>query len=135
MDYASIIAYRNEHNYFAKFLGVTILDMKPGYARTELVVRPEHMNINGAIHGGCLFTLADITAGAASSSYGDKMATLDSSFHFLNPAINTTCLFAENRQIKKGKRVSVHQVSVTDQDGVLLAEGTFTYMTIQTKTE
>lgn len=131
MNYEAIITERNELNLFAKFLGITITEIQPGFAKTELHLREEHLNINGVVHGGCLFTIADVTGGAASISYGNNYATLDSSFHYLNPAFHTSIIYAQSKEIKRGKRVTVQNVTVTNQDGVLLAEGIFTYMTIR----
>lgn len=130
MNYEVIRKERNENNIFAKFLGITITEIGPGYAKSELIINENHININGVVHGGCIFTIADVTGGAASISDGNNYATLDSSFHYINPALNTSALYAVTREIKRGKRICIQNVTVKNQDNLLIAEGTFTYMTI-----
>ena len=63
MDYEKLRELRNEQNVFGDLAGVRIVEIREGYARTELEVRPELLNPIGSLHGGCLFTMADITGG------------------------------------------------------------------------
>lgn len=121
------MAYRNEHNEYASFMGIRTTEMKEGYARGELPVRKEFTNAIGSIHGGCLFSLADTIGGSAASSYGIRATTLSSDFHYLSPGIGVDKLYAEAIEIKNGKRISVYDVSVTDENGKLLAKGNFTF--------
>ena len=52
-----------------------------------------------------------------------------------NAGKNTKHLIAEAHEIKYGKRAMVYDVKIYDQDEVLLACGTFTFMSIGTKHE
>ena len=130
MDYIKMMKERNEKNYFAKHIGIEIIELSLGYAKVQLQVSEHVLNPIQSVHGGCLFTMADIASGAAANSYEQKAATLDSTFHYLKPALNTKTLFATTKEIKRGKRVLVYQVFVTDQDEQILAEGMFTYMVL-----
>ena len=64
-------------------LGLKHLEVREGYALTQLDVRPEFINLQGTIHGGVLLTLADVTGGTSACSYGNIVATVDNSYHFL----------------------------------------------------
>lgn len=130
MDYEKLRLYRNTHNNFAEYLGLEITEIGPGYARAMMPIREEHLNVVGSVHGGCLFTIADAAGCAAASSYGNHIATLNNSFNFLNPGLNTKTLYATTRELKQGKRVLVYSVAVTDENENLLAEGVFTFMAI-----
>lgn len=130
MNCEKLKEYFNEKNAFCKFIGVKIVEIEEGYARGELVVKPEHLNPINSVHGGCHFTLADTIGGTAASSYGNYVTTVDSSFHYVRPAINTTKLIVTSREIKRGKKLLVYDVSVCNQDEVLLSEGIFTYMNL-----
>lgn len=121
------MAYRNEHNEYAAFIGIRTTEMKEGYARGEMPVRKEYTNAIGSIHGGCLFSLADTIGGAAAASHGIRITTVSGDFHYLSPGIGVKKLYAEAEEIKNGKRVSVCDVAVTGEDGTLLAKGTFTF--------
>lgn len=135
MNYEKLRQYRNSHNKFAEHLGLEITEIGPGYARAEMPIRPEYLNVVGSVHGGCLFTIADATGCAAASSYGYHIATLSSTMNYLSPGLNTKVLYSTTREIKHGKKVSVYDVSVTDENGTLLAEGIFSFMSLNSLIE
>lgn len=130
MDYEQLKKVRQARNNFCNNLGLVILEIGQGTSKSMLPIKKMHMNPVGSVHGGCLFTLADTTAGSAASSYGIQVTTLDSTIHFLRPGLDTACLYAEATEIKHGKRVSVYNVEVTDEKGLLLAQASFTYASL-----
>lgn len=113
-------------NPFIDYLGIELTELRPGYASGELKVTNHHQNLINSIHGGCLYTLADIVACTAASSRGQLVTTLSVDFHYLRPGIGTTRLYAKATEIKDGKRIMVYNCSVYDQYDVELAYGTFT---------
>lgn len=133
MDYEKLKTYRNKTNAFANLIGMEVTEIRSGYASAQMPIHPNLLNPINSVHGGCLFTIADVVGGAAACSYGYNVTTLDSSFHYLRAGLNTRMLFAETKELKKGKRALVYDVSVYDQDRVLLAEGIFTYMSLGTE--
>ena len=70
MDYELLRDIRNRKNAFGNLVGVKIVEIREGYAKTELEVRPELMNPIDSLHGGVLFTMIDITGGSAAVSHG-----------------------------------------------------------------
>ena len=134
MDYLDMMKTANK-NPFAEMMDLKITDVRLGYSKVEIDVREKHINPIGTVHGGCLYTMADVAAGSAAASHGRIAPTLDSNFHFLNAGKNTKHLIAEAHEIKYGKRAMVYDVKIYDQDEVLLACGTFTFMSIGTKHE
>lgn len=129
-DYERILEHRNKINKYASFMGIVTTQIKEGYARSEMTIRPEHENAVGTVHGGGIFSLADTTAGAAAASYGMRMTTLSSDFHFLSPAMNTEKLYAEAKSVKYGKKILVFDVEVFSDVGKLVAKGSFTYFNL-----
>lgn len=119
---------RNGDNPFARENGILITELSEGHAVVELHVDERHMNPMGTVHGGCIFTICDMVAGAASSSYGHWVTTVNANMHFIRPTLGVTYLRGENREIKAGKNLIVNEVSVTDQDGREVALGLFTFM-------
>lgn len=128
MSYTEILNKRSSRNRFAVLTGCVVKEVSEGKAVVEHVVSDSSLNPSDAVHGGLLFTMADIAAGNAASAYGDVSTTVNSSFSFLRPAINSKVLTATATEIKHGKRLMVFNVEVEDQNGVILATGTFTYM-------
>lgn len=113
-----------------KALGIHIIEAKNGYAKAKMEISETHSNPIGSIHGGCLFTLADVTGGTAACTHGNRVTTVDANIHYLRAGMNTSCLYGEARELKCGKNIMVYEVSLTDQDNLLLADGIFTYMSL-----
>ena len=135
MDYEKLRELRNKQNRFGDLAGVRIVEIREGYARTELEVKPEFLNPIGSVHGGCLFTMADITGGSAAVSHGEQVTTADADIRYLRPGIGVKRIVCEAEEIKKGKTLFVYRIDVRDQDGTLLTAGTFTYMSLRKKIE
>ena len=72
--------------------------------------------------------LSEISEGYAKAEMDVKTELLN--FHYLRAGINTKKLFATTTEIKRGKKILVYSISVTDQDDVELAVGIFSFMSI-----
>ncbi|HIZ74798.1 MAG TPA: PaaI family thioesterase [Candidatus Mediterraneibacter stercoravium] len=135
MDYEALRRIRNEQNSFGNLVGVRIEEIREGYARSVLDVRADLSNPIGSLHGGVLFTIADITGGSAAVSHGEQVTTVDADIRYLRPGIGVKRIVCEAEEIKKGKTLFVYRIDVRDQDGTLLTAGTFTYMSLRKKIE
>ena len=122
---------RNQCNVFASENGILVTEMQDGTATVEMTVTSHAMNPWGSVHGGALYTMADVAAGAATNTVMQAPTTVNSSFSYLRPGLNAAKLTAKGEVIKCGRRVAVARADVYDQDGQLLCTGTFTYMLIQ----
>ena len=58
-----------ERDVAAQNLGMTIDEVRPGYARLRMRVRPEMLNGHDMCHGGLIFALADTAFAYACNSY------------------------------------------------------------------
>ncbi len=135
MTLEEILNFRNKMNPFARMLHMDTVELREGYAKATMPVGDELRNPQGAVHGGVLYTLADVAGGNAAASHGEWIATMNADFHYLRPALKLTSLEAEAVELKYGKRACVYDVKVRDQDGVVLAAGTFTYASLGRKIE
>ncbi len=127
MDYEKIRQIRNLDNIFARILKIDTKRIEKGIAIGEMPVREEILNINGSVHGGALYTLADTIGGAAAATHGNRVATASGSIEYLAAAMNTDKLVCKAEVVKEGKRLSVSEVKVYDSSGKLLAIGLFEY--------
>ena len=133
MDYAEYIRERTEKNNFARLIDLKLDEVTEHGAIASMPITTKHLNPFGAVHGGCLYTIADVVAGSAANAHGKPAVTLDSDFHFLRAGIGTTKLVGMSKELKCGKKVLVYYVEIADQNEKVLAEGTFTYMVIDKK--
>ncbi len=130
MDFKKKIERYNNSYTFGTKIGIKILEAREGYAKAIMPINQDGLNPHGTVHGGCIFTLADIAGGFAASSHGGKVVTVNSDLHYLNAGIHTKGMIAEARELKAGKRILTYEVSVMDQDNKILADGIFTYMNL-----
>lgn len=105
---------------WAATAGARIAEVREGYARVTMRLRPAHLNGVGVAQGGAVFTLADFAFAAASNSHGTVAVALDTSITFARAA-RTGVLTAEAREESVSRRVSVCTVRVTDGRGEVVA--------------
>jgi acyl-CoA thioesterase len=112
---------------FRRRLGITnIIVDDNGYYAIELKVRPMHLNRMKIVHGGLLFTLCDSAAGNCVVLNGMNCVTQEGSIHYYSPAREGDTLLARAEIRKQGQTSAVANVEVTDQNGKLIADSTFT---------
>ena len=89
MDYNELAKQRNEQNHFARYIGIVTTKIEKGYAEAVLTVKPEHMNAMNIVHGGCIYTLADVATGSAAASLCSQAVTTSGEYHYLYSAKNS----------------------------------------------
>jgi acyl-CoA thioesterase len=110
-----------ESEPWARALGVEYLELGRGHCRVALTLGPEMVNHQGHPHGGVIFSLADIAFGAACNSHGEMAVALNVTISFLAAARPGARLIAEGRERKQGRRAGFYDVTVTADDGTVVA--------------
>ena len=110
----------------ASFLGMRLLEISDGYARVSMKMSPEYMNFNRMIFGGIISAVADQAFAYATNSVITPNVASQFNIHFIASAGENDELIAECRVIKSGKRVCISEMTVTNQDGKLIAKATGT---------
>lgn len=105
---------------WAAAAGARLVEVREGYARARMRLRPVHMNGVHVAQGGAVFTLADFAFAAASNSHGTVAVALDTSMTFARAAVSGV-LTAEAHEEALSRRVSVCTVKVTDEAGTIVA--------------
>lgn len=119
MDREEIVAFF-KRDRFAAHSGITLLDVGEGYAKAEMPIKPEHLNGVGTVHGGALFTLADLAFAVASNSHGTVAVAINVSISYLK-AVSRGTLIAEAREESRNRRLGLYTVRITDEEGDLVA--------------
>jgi acyl-CoA thioesterase len=97
---------------YAEFLGIQVEKAGKGYALCSVVIRKEMFNFLGVIHGGFLFSLADVAFAAASNTDFLPSLALDVSGSFFRTARLGDKISAEARVIHTTKRTGVYSMKV-----------------------
>lgn len=116
-----------EKNPFAKYIGMELLEVMEGYAYGRISFEKQYENVYGGMHGGCAYSLADTLAGIAALTYGDYVTTLDASMNYLLPVENTEYVYCKAQVLRHGRKISVVRVEITNDDGTILIDGSFTF--------
>ena len=107
-----------KNDLFAENAGVILLEVREGYSKAKLEIKPEHLNAGARTQGGAIFTLADLALAAAANSHGTLSFSLSSTITFLRAS---DTLYAEARERYIGRSTGCYQVDVTNQNGDLIA--------------
>ena len=103
-----------------------MLELTPGYAKIAMKLIPEYQNFNGLIFGGIIVSLADQAFAYASNSLDYPSVASQFNIHFIAGAEVNDELTAECRVVKSGRRVSISEIIVTNQNDKLIAKATGT---------
>ncbi len=118
---------RVDRSPFWKLLGMELIGAEEGLVRVRLTLRPDLQNSRGIMHGGALGALVDSAGGLAVLTTGvdGSIPTVEYSLNFLAPVEGGT-VTAEGRLLRRGRRIAVSEVTVTDEAGRLIAKGLVT---------
>jgi acyl-CoA thioesterase len=107
---------------YGRWLGIELLELRPGYCRAALTLAPHMVNFHGIPHGGVIFSLADFAFGGACNAHGDPAVALTVTIQFHAVARVGRRLVAEARETRQGKRAGFYAMTVTDEvDGIVVA--------------
>ena len=109
-----------EQDTFGKWLNPTIKKIDAGYCLMTLSVRPEFLNGVGTVHGGIVFGIADTAFAYASNSHNRVAVALDVSISYPNAGQPNDLLTIEAKEIYLGGRTAIYQVTVINQQNLLL---------------
>ena len=60
----------NSSSQYLQSNDMQVVEVKEGYAKVEMIIDEQILNVHGFVHGGALYSLADTAAGAASLYLG-----------------------------------------------------------------
>jgi acyl-CoA thioesterase len=110
----------------ASFLKMRLIELKTGYAKVTMKLTNDHLNFNGMVFGGIVMAIADQAFAYATNSVVSPSIATQFNIHLISGAKVGDELTAECRVIKSGRRIGVSEVTVTDQEGKLIAKATGT---------
>jgi acyl-CoA thioesterase len=110
----------------AAFLGMKLIELSPGHARVAMKLKPEHLNFNSMVFGGIVMAIADQAFAYGTNSLVTPSIATQFNIHLISGAAVGDELTAECRVVKSGRRIGVSEMTVTNQDGKLIAKATGT---------
>ncbi len=97
---------------FIKFLGVKVDKIEKGYALCSIRITHDMLNFHGMVHGGLVFSLADVAFSIASNCDHLPSYALNVSGSFLKTAQVDDIITAEAHLIHTTKRTGLYRMEV-----------------------
>lgn len=113
-----VVSKMMERDEFSRWLGISVLEIKPGYSKIEMKVRNEMLNGFHTCHGGITFSFADSALAFASNNYGRIAVALETNLAFPSPVYENDILTAEAIEQSKGNSIAIYNITITNQAGV-----------------
>jgi len=105
---------------YAAHCGIELLEVGQGRATARMEIGDEHMNSANTVHGGAIFTLADLAFAAACNSHGTLSMAINVSISYIKAATSGV-LTAEAEEAACHPRLGTYTVRVRDEEGDLVA--------------
>ncbi len=116
-----VVAHMIQHDLFSQWLGIEVLEIKEGYSKIKMIIRPEMINGLGIIHGGVTFSMADSCFAFACNNRNVLSVALDTSINFTKPVHVGDILIAEAKELHNGKSTGLYHISITNQNDHVVA--------------
>ena len=120
---ASYAANEVSNDPVARMLGIELLELSEGRAVVALTPEPRHLNALGVVHGTILYAMVDQASAIACNAYDYKAILCQGKVDFLNTAAPDSKLIATAIPISIKRRLSMWDVKITNDAGVLVASG------------
>ncbi len=98
-------------DHFSEWLGLNILEIKPGYCKLSVKVNKLMLNGFGIGHGGICFSISDSALAFSANSKGNVSYTKETTSSYLQKVQKGDLLIAESKEISDG----IFNVSVKNQ--------------------
>ncbi|MBL7744094.1 MAG: hydroxyphenylacetyl-CoA thioesterase PaaI [Chitinophagaceae bacterium] len=117
----NVVSYMLQHDLFSQWLGIETVEIKEGYSRIKMTVRPEMINGFDIVHGGIMFSLADSAFAFACNNRNNLSVALDTSINFTKPVHPGDILIAEAKELHNGKSTGLYHITITNQRDHIVA--------------
>ncbi len=116
-----VVDHMMKEDQFSRWLGIEVLDIREGYSKISMRIRPEMVNGFGIVHGGVIFSLSDSCFAFACNNRNNISVALDTSINFIKQVHVGDVLTAEAKECHNGKSTGLYQISICNQDGQMVA--------------
>ncbi len=120
MDLAQMKTLFAQDRFATDLCGIEIDEVTDTGARCSMPITPRHLNSNGTVQGGAIYTLCDTVFAVAANTGNQLMVSRSAEITYLKPG-RGPCLYAEAECVARGGSTCLVRVSVYDQHHTLIA--------------
>lgn len=117
-----VVHHMMQEDLFSQWLGIEVLEIREGYSKISMTVRPEMMNGLCIVHGGIAFSMADSAFAFACNNRNNLSVALDTSINFLKPVHVADVLTAEATELHNGRSTGLYHIQIHNQHQHLVAQ-------------
>lgn len=111
------------NNPFMQHNHMYITEIGTECSEVRMEVHPDGLNIMGQIHGGLLYSLADVVTGLTARADGRKYVTQSAHVNFIGN-VSAGTIIAKGVLVRRGRSITIVRGIVTDENGKMLLETT-----------
>ena len=113
---SDIISLIREKDTFAHKLGIEILEAQDGRSHVTMTMDETTANAIGNVHGGAIFSLADLAFATACNSEGVLSVAIESNIHYMAPCQSNGRLDAVAVKTGETRRLGFYRIEVFRPD-------------------
>lgn len=112
----AVVQKMMDNDPFSQWLGIEILEVREGYCRLKMTIRPEMLNGFGTLHGGVSFSLADSALAFAGNSRGTLSVALNCTITYPSPGRTGDVLIAETKEVVNTSKTGTYDIEVKKEN-------------------
>ena len=113
--------YMLAQDHFSQWMGIRLIEVREKYCRIEMPVKQEMINGLRTVHGGITFSLADSALAFSSNNTNDASVALHCAMNFTKAVKMGDTLTAESILISDTRKTGVYDISIRNQNDILVA--------------
>lgn len=125
--------YMLNQDEFSKWMGIKLVEVREKYCLLEMPVKAEMINGLKTVHGGITFSLADSALAFSSNNTNEASVALNCVINFTKAVRMGDILTAESVLISDTRKTGIYDISIKNQDQVLVASFQGTVYKIEKK--
>ena len=125
--------YMLNQDEFSKWMGIKLVEVREKYCLLEMPVKAEMINGLKTVHGGITFSLADSALAFSSNNTNEASVALNCLINFTKAVRMGDILTAESILISDTRKTGIYDISIKNQDQVLVASFRGTVYKIEKK--
>ncbi len=125
--------YMLNQDEFSKWMGIKLVEVREKYCLIEMPVKAEMVNGLKTVHGGITFSLADSALAFSSNNTNEASVALNCVINFTKAVRMGDILTAESVLISDTRKTGIYDISIKNQDQVLVASFRGTVYKIEKK--
>ena len=115
-----VVAAMVARDAFSRWLGITLLEVRPRFAAVRMTVRPEMVNGFGVAHGGIAYSLADSALAFASNTHGRVTVSIENAITYPAPVRTGDVLTAIAEEEGGSNRLGYFRATVRRHDDAIV---------------